>query len=375
MNVTDLAELIPTAPGWLLEWDLCIRGFPVLIDLRGCVQEPAYHGEGDVETHTRMVCKSLIESASWRMLDPNTRRTVFLAALLHDIGKPSKTRIENGRITSRGHSRKGEIAARIALWEAGVAISEREQVAALIKHHQAPFFLVDKPGSQRLLFEISQSARCDHLAAVSIADATGRVCSDKQRLLDNIGLFVEYAKDQGCLAEPKQFPSDQSRFEYFRATDRSPDYKAYDATRFEVVLMSGLPGAGKDTWIAENLAGWPVVSLDRVRERMKISAQEPQGRVVSAARELARQHLRRQEPFIWNATNLSRQIREAAIGLFADYGARIRIVYIESPADKLYKRNRDRRAVVPGSVISRLLNRWEVPDLTEAHRVDWVVMS
>ena len=139
--------------------------------------------------------------------------------------------------------------------------------------------------------------------------------------------------------------------------------------------MSGLPGAGKDTWIAENLAGWPVVSLDRVREQMKISAQEPQGRVVSAARELARQHLRRQEPFIWNATNLSRQIREAAIGLFADYGARIRIVYIESPADKLYKRNRDRRAVVPGSVISRLLNRWEVPDLTEAHRVDWVVMS
>ena len=27
---------------------------------------------------------------------------------------------------------------------------------------------------------------------------------------------------------------------------------------------------------------------------------------------------------------------------------------------------------VPEEAIARLLERWEVPDLTEAHRVDWI---
>jgi tRNA uridine 5-carbamoylmethylation protein Kti12 len=35
--------------------------------------------------------------------------------------------------------------------------------------------------------------------------------------------------------------------------------------------------------------------------------------------------------------------------------------------------NRQRRRKVPESVIERLLDRWEVPDRTEAHQVDWIV--
>ena len=31
--------------------------------------------------------------------------------------------------------------------------------------------------------------------------------------------------------------------------------------------MSGLPGAGKDTWVRTNLPDWPAVSLDAVRVR------------------------------------------------------------------------------------------------------------
>ena len=139
--------------------------------------------------------------------------------------------------------------------------------------------------------------------------------------------------------------------------------------------MSGLPGAGKDFWVAENMTGWPVVSLDELRREIKISPTANQGPVVSRAREAAREYLRKKQPFVWNATNLSRQIREISVNLFAAYNARVRIVYVESPETRLYAQNADRADPVPAEVIRKLTARWEVPDLTEAHRVDWVAGS
>jgi len=94
--------------------------------------------------------------------------------------------------------------------------------------------------------------------------------------------------------------------------------------------------------------------------------------VVSRAREMAREYLRKKQSFIWNATNISRQIRELSINLFAAYNARVRIVYIEAPEERLYIQNRERESSVPAEVIRKLTARWEVADLTEAHRVDWV---
>lgn len=248
----------------------------------------------------------------------------------------------------------------------------REQVVNLIRHHQVPFFLIDQPGSRRTLFEVSQRARCDLLALVTEADARGRICEDQQRLLDNISLFVESAEEQNCLQGPRQFPNAHSRFLYFRKADRDPDYPAYDETTCEVVMMSGLPGAGKDHWIVENLPGWPVISLDELRRQMKVSPTENQGPVVSRARAMAREYLRRKQSFVWNATNISRQLRESSINLFAAYNARVRIVYVEAPADRLYSQNRERPDSVPAEVVRKLLARWEVPDLTEAHHVDWI---
>jgi predicted kinase len=92
---------------------------------------------------------------------------------------------------------------------------------------------------------------------------------------------------------------------------------------------------------------------------------------VSRAREAAREYLRRRRPFVWNATNISRQIRELSVNLFAAYNARVRIVYVESPEGRLYAQNRERADAVPSEVIRKLTARWEVPDLTEAHRVEW----
>ncbi|HZS43588.1 MAG TPA: AAA family ATPase [Blastocatellia bacterium] len=362
----------PSSPEWTLDWESINNEYPWVRAMADCPQDPIHHAEGDVRIHTRMVCESLAEMSAWQMLTEADRSVVFAAALLHDVAKPVCTRHEDGRITSRGHSPRGEVMARSILWSMGVPMVLREQVAALIRFHQIPFFLLERSDSKRVLFKVSQSARCDLLSLVTEADARGRICKDKQRLLDNIALFVDYSREQNCLDRPRQFPSDHSRFLYFRREDRDPDYLAYDDTICEVVLMSGLPGAGKDYWIAENLPDWPVISLDDLREELDIDPAESQGRVVAEARERAREFLRRNQSFIWNATNISRRIRQQCIDLFAAYNARVRIVYVDVPEETLFRQNRERNNPVPADVIRRLLDRWEVPDLTEAHKVEWI---
>ncbi|HEY9429965.1 MAG TPA: AAA family ATPase [Blastocatellia bacterium] len=363
----------PQPHDWRLDWDALRDEFQFVRDMEGCPQDPVYHAEGDVAIHTRMVCESLVENRRWRELAPAERAIVFAASLLHDVAKPATTREENGRVTSRGHSKRGEIMARALLWQMGAPFQAREQAANLVRYHQLPFFLIDSHDARRKLFTASQTARCDLLALVAEADARGRICDDRRRLLDNIALFAQYSLEQGCPNAPRKFPSDHSRFLYFRKEDRDPDYLAFDDTICEVIVMSGLPGAGKDHWIAASGPEWPVISLDELRHEMKIAPTENQGPVVARARENARECLRRKQSFIWNATNISRQLREHCISLCAAYNARVRIVYVETGAAALAEQNRLRDRGVPPEVINRLLARWEPPDLTEAHRVEVVI--
>jgi len=56
----------------------------------------------------------------------------------------------------------------------------------------------------------------------------------------------------------------------------------------EVVLMSGLPGSGKDYWIEENLTDWPVISLDALRLEMDVSPDKNQSVVVDKAKKKLR---------------------------------------------------------------------------------------
>ena len=66
--------------------------------------------------------------------------------------------------------------------------------------------------------------------------------------------------------------------------------------------MSGMPGVGKDHWIREHLPGWPMISLDKLREEMNIAPIDEQGAVLQAAKTRAKEYLRTGQDFVWNAT-------------------------------------------------------------------------
>jgi len=362
-----------TPPAWNVDWAVLTDQFAWLRDMRDCPQDPIFHAEGTVWTHVGMVCHSLASFAEFRALPEAERQILFAAVLLHDVAKPLCTRHDDGRITSRGHSQRGAIMARRILWESGVDFAAREQVCALVRYHQLPFHLIDRPDAERTLYLISQSARCDLLTLLARADAEGRQCADKDGLLTHIQLFRELCREQGCLHQPKEFPSAHSRFLYFRTPGRDPGYLAYHAPRCEVTVMSGLPASGKDTWIARHLPDLPSISLDAIRGELEAASTRNQGSVVQVAREKAREFLRAGRNFVWNATNVSREIRTQVIDLIAAYDAQVRIVYVEASHAALFGQNQTRDSVVPPSAIERMLDRWEVPDRMEGQKVEWWV--
>ncbi|MFD0690076.1 AAA family ATPase [Actinomadura fibrosa] len=371
MRVFD--DLCPAPPDWTVPWAEIREAFAWVRALAGVPQDAVHHAEGDVEVHTRMAVEALASLDEWRERPPEERVRLFTTVLMHDIAKPYCTKVEDGgRITAHGHSRRGDLMVRRILWELDAPVAWREHVAALVRHHQVPFWALERPDLQRIAFRVSLLARNDDLVLLATADILGRICSDTEEVLENIALYREYCAEQGCLDGPREFPSDHARFWYFRKDGRDPDYAAYDDTRLTATVLSGLPGAGKDHWIAEHRPDVPVVSLDRLRAEMGVSPAGDQRPVAAAAHELAREHLRAGRSFVWNATNVSRQLRDQCTGLIADYRGRVELVALEAPPRVLRDRNRSRRSPVPEAVVDRLVRRWETPDLTEGHRVDWL---
>lgn len=357
---------------------------PVLSGLAGVRQNPAYHGEGDALAHTRLVMEALQGMPSFQSLDESGRRLMLVAAALHDLGKKVCTRLEGGQWTSPRHSVVGAGMARALLMTrfdlcgTPEAIREREAICALVRWHMRPTHILEGayPGrtarQMAAMGELAPAFTLERLAMLAEADNRGRVCADRQALLESVALFAELAVEEGCYRGPLAYPDGYSRYADFSGRGVAPGQRLYNDTWGTVVMMSGLPGTGKDTHIARHYAGWPVLSLDEVRGAMGVPATGDQGAVIRQARELARVHLRAKEPFVFNATNLSPMLRGKWISLFHQYGASVRVVYLETPWAERERRNLSRQRSVPESAVRDMLRHMEPPTLTEAEEVTWL---
>lgn len=153
----------------------------------------------------------------------------------------------------------------------------------------------------------------------------GRVYGDQNSVLENIDLTQSIFEDVSCFDRAFPFANDESRVAYFERDDRDLHYAAHEDFRCKVTVMSGLPGSGKDIWIEKNRPDLPVVSLDTILEETGASSTGNQGRIIQAAQEREREHLRAGQDFVWNTTNITRQLRAKVLGLLRDYNAHIEI--------------------------------------------------
>jgi predicted kinase len=259
-------------------------------------------------------------------------------------------------------------------------IQIREAICMLIRYHSIPPVAIERNNPVLRLHRLAANSllvpdfSIRLLCLLSKADMLGRKCSDQQELLDKIALCKELAKEEGCYEVCYPFPSTHTQRVFLSGRDVWKEQELYDDCWGEVLLMSGLPGTGKDAWIKQNVPDLPMISLDDIRRTNKISPAAAQGKVANIAREQAKEYLRRHQPFVWNATNITAQMRESLVNLFENYHAHVRIVYLETNLQALLERNRSREDAVPLSVIKGMLGKVVLPEVYEVRKVEWLVV-
>ncbi len=159
--------------GWL-------KHFPEVAVLRGTPQEPEWHPEGDVFTHTQLCLDALVALVDWKDSAAPRRHVLMFAVLAHDFGKPATTQRAERRGALRwispGHEPAGGPLADRFLRRIGAPLDVDPPVHALVVHHLAHHHgqtQFTDTAVRRLARKLAP-ATIDDLAAVMRADSNGR---------------------------------------------------------------------------------------------------------------------------------------------------------------------------------------------------------
>lgn len=155
--------------------------FPEMEKLSETKQDPEYHPEGDVWTHTMLVVDQAGEVARRHRLSDEQRLPALLAAWLHDVGKSTATTEIDGRFPAYGHEEAGVKPATDFLVSQGFPADIIDQVIPLIEEHMRPHALYKdsqrhtiSPGAFRRMLNRLHPATLDQLLVVTEADYRGR---------------------------------------------------------------------------------------------------------------------------------------------------------------------------------------------------------
>ena len=343
--------------------------------MQTCQQDPQWHAEGDVWTHTKMVLDELLKVDGYAELPRQEQIILLLTAIFHDSGKPATTMVEEstGRIRSPKHAAIGARIARRQLMETGCPFEIREHICHLVLFHGRPPYLGSNRSAEDDVIRVSTYLSNRLLYLFALADTRGRICTNNEKAYpeENLEMWKMEAMESNCFDQPFHFKNDHARFLYYRNQLGNLHYEPFEKYRCRMSLLCGLPGAGKDTWLEDERPNLPVVSLDEIRRETKIGPTENQGVVIQQAKEQCRQFLRDRVDFAVSATNVTRQIRQLWIDVAASYNARVEIVYVEPELQTIFAQNksRDGVAAVPTEVIERLIGKLDPPTLAESHEL------
>jgi tRNA nucleotidyltransferase (CCA-adding enzyme) len=172
-----------TRPGRIAEY-LAASGwevhFPEIARLKGVPQDPHWHPEGDVGTHTMLVVDAAARVAQREKLEDDDRATLLFAALSHDFAKATTTalRERDGKLrwTSWGHEAEGGPMARAFLERTGIKSAIVNRVVPMVENHLASSSIGKEAtprAVRRLAIRLAPATITDLLRLIE-ADYSGR---------------------------------------------------------------------------------------------------------------------------------------------------------------------------------------------------------
>ncbi len=180
--------------GWL---DL----FPELSALVDCPQDPGWHPEGDVFTHTCHVVDEMVRICDRDGVTGEDRVIRMFGALCHDLGKPATTIFEDGHWKSPAHAIAGVEPTRTFLTRIGMPISLVERVVEMVREHMVHVDFNGSPRSVRRLLARLKAASITDVMAVIEADHSGRPSLPKG-MPKEAGAMAEMAAGMGNEVKP-----------------------------------------------------------------------------------------------------------------------------------------------------------------------------
>jgi tRNA nucleotidyltransferase (CCA-adding enzyme) len=167
-----IAEYL-AASGWEVH-------FPEIARLAGVPQDPHWHPEGDVGTHTMFVVDAAASIAARENLEGDDRVVLVFAALSHDFSKATTTMLRERegkmRWTSWGHEADGGPMARTFLERIGIKSAIVDRVVPMVENHLASSSIgrdASPRAVRRLAMRLAPATITDLLRLVE-ADYSGR---------------------------------------------------------------------------------------------------------------------------------------------------------------------------------------------------------
>lgn len=309
-----------------------------------------YHLEGNIWEHTLLVCKQA-ENASYE---------VKIAALLHDIGKPSTRKVnpKNGRVSFFNHDAVSAFMSLEILKREELGLSKKQiaHIFNLIALHTQIYKLTPEQ-----LKEIGNKELVTDLIELGKADHAGRFHTAGDTVIPEINdVFGEVLSGVS-------------------STKRGGHYSTKEK---EVIVLVGLPASGKSTYVKEFKSinkGAFVVSRDSL-----ITSQFPEEDYNEAWENVDHDKInqdlqvlfkdsKKEELVVVDMTHMSKKSRRKSLSHFDSSYKKKAVVFLTDLETNMLRNSQRCGKVIDKEVIDKMMRSFYPPTLEEFDEIEYIL--